>query len=171
MYGEVAAVKGSSFSLKRGEILTLLGPSGCGKTTTLNMIAGLEDITDGTLLFDARDVTRLPPHQREVAMVFQSYALYPNKTVAQNIAFPLKLRGVASAEIARAVAEVVGGAHHLPRGGLLVDSVPRALDGHAGVARGAAVHRPVGHQHPDADAGDDGRLPGAAEAALLARAR
>jgi multiple sugar transport system ATP-binding protein len=70
------------------------------------MIAGLEDITAGTLLFDSKDVTQLPPHQREVAMVFQSYALYPNKTVAENIGFPLKLRGVARAEIAAAIARV-----------------------------------------------------------------
>src|SRR3954469_13920128 len=86
--------------------MVLLGPSGCGKTTTLNMIAGLEDISDGTLHSDARDVTRLPPHQREVAMVFPSYALYPNKTVAENIAFPLTLRRRPRDEIARAVAGV-----------------------------------------------------------------
>ncbi len=105
-YGGVTAVQALDLAIAEGEFMVLLGPSGCGKTTTLNMIAGLEEISDGTLLFDTRDVTRLPPHKREVAMVFQSYALYPNKTVAQNIGFPLKLRGVAPAEIARAVAEV-----------------------------------------------------------------
>jgi multiple sugar transport system ATP-binding protein len=105
-YGNVTAVQALDLAIHEGEFMVLLGPSGCGKTTTLNMIAGLEEISDGTLLFDAKDVTRLPPHQREVAMVFQSYALYPNKTVAENIAFPLKLRRVPKAEIERAVAEV-----------------------------------------------------------------
>ncbi len=105
-YGQVTAVQALDLAIREGEFMVLLGPSGCGKTTTLNMIAGLEDISAGTLLFDTKDVTRLPPHQREVAMVFQSYALYPNKTVAENIAFPLKLRRVPRAEIDRALAEV-----------------------------------------------------------------
>ena len=105
-YGSVTAVQALDLAISEGEFMVLLGPSGCGKTTTLNMIAGLEEISDGTLLFDTTDVTLLPPHRREVAMVFQSYALYPNKTVAENIAFPLKLRRVPKAEIERAVAGV-----------------------------------------------------------------
>jgi ABC-type sugar transport system ATPase subunit len=105
-YGPVTAVQALDLEIAHGEFMVLLGPSGCGKTTTLNMIAGLEDITAGTLLFDAKDVTRLPPHRREVAMVFQSYALYPNKTVAENIGFPLRLRGVGRAAMAAAIARV-----------------------------------------------------------------
>ncbi len=105
-YGSVTAVDRLDLAIDHGEFMVLLGPSGCGKTTTLNMIAGLEEISDGTLRFDATDVTWQPPHKREVAMVFQSYALYPNKTVRENIAFPLQLRRTPRAEIERAVREV-----------------------------------------------------------------
>ena len=75
------------------EFLVLLGPSGCGKSTTLNMIAGLEEITEGELRFDEQVVNEVPPHKRDVAMVFQSYALYPHKSVYENIAFGLRMRG------------------------------------------------------------------------------
>ncbi len=105
-YGTVTAVDRLDLAIGHGEFMVLLGPSGCGKTTTLNMIAGLEEISDGTLRFDATDVTWQPPHKREVAMVFQSYALYPNKTVRENIIFPLQLRRTPRAEIDRAVREV-----------------------------------------------------------------
>jgi multiple sugar transport system ATP-binding protein len=105
-YGSVVAVDKLDLTIRHGEFMVLLGPSGCGKTTTLNMIAGLEEISDGTLRFDDKDVTWQPPHKREVAMVFQSYALYPNKTVHENIAFPLALRRTPRAEIERAVQEV-----------------------------------------------------------------
>jgi multiple sugar transport system ATP-binding protein len=102
-YGAVLAVDALDLSIGHGEFMVLLGPSGCGKTTTLNMIAGLEEISAGRLLFDETEVTWTPPHKREVAMVFQSYALYPNKTVRENIAFPLRLRGQSAPEIDRAV--------------------------------------------------------------------
>jgi multiple sugar transport system ATP-binding protein len=105
-YGSVVAVDRLDLTIRHGEFMVLLGPSGCGKTTTLNMIAGLEEISEGTLRFDDADVTWQPPHKREVAMVFQSYALYPNKSVRENIAFPLALRRTPRAEIARAVQEV-----------------------------------------------------------------
>ncbi|GAB3652875.1 ABC transporter ATP-binding protein [Ramlibacter alkalitolerans] len=85
------------------EFLVLLGPSGCGKSTTLNMIAGLEDVTDGNLRFDTEVMNTVPPHKRDVAMVFQSYALYPHKTVYDNIAFGLKMRKFEKAEIDRRV--------------------------------------------------------------------
>ena len=85
------------------EFLVLLGPSGCGKSTTLNMIAGLEDVTEGRLLFDGEVMNTVPPHKRDVAMVFQSYALYPHKTVYDNIAFGLKMRKYDKAEIDRRV--------------------------------------------------------------------
>ena len=78
----------------------LLGPSGCGKSTTLNMIAGLEELTDGEIWFDDQLMNDVPPHKRDVAMVFQSYALYPHKTVYENIAFGLRMRSMPDAEIA-----------------------------------------------------------------------
>src|SRR5512133_2450880 len=85
------------------EFLVLLGPSGCGKSTTLNMIAGLEDVTDGNLYFDREVMNTVPPHKRDVAMVFQSYALYPHKTVYENIAFGLRMRKHPKDEINRRV--------------------------------------------------------------------
>ena len=103
-YGDVVAVDALDLEIAHGEFMVLLGPSGCGKTTTLNMIAGLEEISAGRLSFDDAEVTWTPPHRREVAMVFQSYALYPNKTVRENIAFPLRLRRQPAAAIDSAVA-------------------------------------------------------------------
>src|SRR3982074_250256 len=85
------------------EFLVLLGPSGCGKSTTLNMIAGLEDVTEGNLAFDGQSMNTVPPHQRDMAMLFRSYALYPHKTVYDNIAFGLKMRKCPKDEIDRRV--------------------------------------------------------------------
>ncbi|HEX6947451.1 MAG TPA: ABC transporter ATP-binding protein [Acidimicrobiia bacterium] len=93
-FGDVVAVDGVDIKSEEGEFLVLLGPSGCGKTTLLRMIAGLEHPTDGQILLGGEDVTDLPPRARRIAMVFQSYALYPHMTVARNIAFPLKAQGV-----------------------------------------------------------------------------
>src|SRR6202166_5275871 len=93
------AVDNISLEIADGEFVILVGPSGCGKSTTLNMIAGLEDVTEGELWFDEQIVNALPPHRRDVAMVFQSYALYPHKTVYENIAFGLRMRRVAGAEL------------------------------------------------------------------------
>lgn len=87
------------------EFLVLLGPSGCGKSTTLNMIAGLEEVTEGRLLFDERLMNAIPPHQRDVAMVFQSYALYPHKSVYENVAFGLRMRKYPREEIDQRVRE------------------------------------------------------------------
>ena len=101
--GGAPAVDTLNLEIKDREFLVLLGPSGCGKSTTLNMIAGLEDPTSGELWFDDLDVTYLPPHKRDVAMVFQSYALYPHKNVYENIAFGLRMRKVANDEIERRV--------------------------------------------------------------------
>ena len=98
-YGKVIAIEGLDLEIRDREFMVLLGPSGCGKTTTLNIIAGLEEISAGTIHFDDRDVTHVPAHKREIAMVFQSYALYPQKTVFENIAFGLRLRRVAANEI------------------------------------------------------------------------
>src|SRR3712207_3967289 len=91
-FGAVTVIDNLDLEVRDREFMVLLGPSGCGKTTTLNIIAGLEDLSDGELLFDGRRVNDIPPHQRDIAMVFQSYALYPQKTVFENIAFGLRLR-------------------------------------------------------------------------------
>src|ERR1700682_6260866 len=101
--GDVVAVRDLDLEIRDREFVVLLGPSGCGKTTTLNVIAGLEEITEGELWFDDEIVNALPPHRRDVAMVFQSYALYPHKTVYENIAFGLRMRKVAADEIDRRV--------------------------------------------------------------------
>ncbi|MFN8702717.1 MAG: ABC transporter ATP-binding protein [Rhodospirillales bacterium] len=105
-YGGFTAVHALDLAIDHDEFVVLLGPSGCGKTTTLNIIAGLEDLSAGDLLFDGEVVNFVPPHKRNVAMVFQSYALYPQKTVFENIAFGLRLRRVDREEIARRVREV-----------------------------------------------------------------
>jgi multiple sugar transport system ATP-binding protein len=104
-YGSVVAVDRLSLEIHDKEFMVFLGPSGCGKTTTLNIIAGLEELSSGDLWFDDIIVNVMPPHRREVAMVFQSYALYPQKTVYENIAFSLRLQRVASSEIDRRVRE------------------------------------------------------------------
>lgn len=102
-YGNVKAVDQLSLDIKDKEFLVLLGPSGCGKTTTLNMIAGLEELSEGDIYFDDQVVNFMPPHQRDVAMVFQSYALYPHKSVYDNIAFGLQMRKYDAAETDRRV--------------------------------------------------------------------
>jgi len=96
--GGAVAVEGLDLEIREREFISLLGPSGCGKTTTLRMIAGLEHPTSGRIRIGERDITDLPPAKRNVAMVFQSYALYPHMSVAQNIEYPLRKRGVATAE-------------------------------------------------------------------------
>jgi multiple sugar transport system ATP-binding protein len=93
-YGAYLAVKKQNLTIAEGEFLVLLGPSGCGKTTTMRMIAGLEDITSGDLLIAGQRVNDKPPKDRDIAMVFQNYGLYPHMTVEENIGYPLKLRGV-----------------------------------------------------------------------------
>jgi multiple sugar transport system ATP-binding protein len=97
-FGDVRAVDGVNLTTKEGEFLVLLGPSGCGKTTLLRMIAGLEKPTAGDIIIGGQVVTALPPRGRKIAMVFQSYALYPHLTVLKNIAFPLKAQGVSKPE-------------------------------------------------------------------------
>jgi multiple sugar transport system ATP-binding protein len=101
--GQVA-VHGASFEVADGELMVLVGPSGCGKSTLLRMIAGLEEISEGTLSIGDRVVNQVPPKDRDIAMVFQSYALYPHMTVAENLAFGLKLRGHPKAVIEQRVA-------------------------------------------------------------------
>ncbi|QSQ21800.1 ABC transporter ATP-binding protein [Pyxidicoccus parkwayensis] len=109
--GGVAAVKGVTLDIADGEFISLVGPSGCGKSTTLNLIAGLEELSGGTLRIDGAVVNGMSPRERDIAMVFQSYALYPHMDVAKNLAFPLEVAGLSKADIdarVREVASVLG---------------------------------------------------------------
>ncbi len=107
-FGSATVVKGLDLTIGEGEFFTFVGPSGCGKTTILNMVAGLEPETAGSIFFDGKLVNRLSPKERDVAMVFQSYALYPHLTAYENIAFPLYLKGERKIDIDREVARVAG---------------------------------------------------------------
>jgi multiple sugar transport system ATP-binding protein len=99
LYNEVVAVDQVSLEVKDGEFVALVGPSGCGKTTTLNLVAGLIEISDGEILLGEKQINDLDPKDRDLAMVFQNYALYPNKSVYENLAFPLKMRGFNRSDI------------------------------------------------------------------------
>src|ERR1700710_1910556 len=102
---ERPAVDALDLEIADGEFLVLVGPSGCGKSTSLRMLAGLEEVDSGAVMIGDRDVTEDPPKSRDIAMVFQNYALYPHMTVEENMGFALKLAGVDKAEIARRVGE------------------------------------------------------------------
>ncbi len=107
-YGETVALKGVDLAIKSGEFIALLGPSGCGKSTLLKLIAGLEELTDGEIYVGGRLANYLKPSARNVAMVFQNYALYPHMTVRENIGFPLKMGGVAREEVGKRVEAAAG---------------------------------------------------------------
>jgi multiple sugar transport system ATP-binding protein len=124
-FGDVTAVDGVDLQSEEGEFLVLLGPSGCGKTTLLRMIAGLEQPSEGEILLGGEDVSGLPPRARRIAMVFQSYALYPHMTVANNIAFPLKAQGMDPEERTKKV-EWAAGLFGIER---LLQRRPRQLSG------------------------------------------
>ena len=98
-FGAVEVIKGVSFEVADGQFAVLVGPSGCGKSTLLRMIAGLESVTEGDIKLDGKRINDVPPDQRGIAMVFQSYALYPHMTVAENIGFSLELKRVPKAKI------------------------------------------------------------------------
>jgi multiple sugar transport system ATP-binding protein len=136
-FGAVEAVKDVSLSIEDGEFVVLLGPSGCGKTTTLRMIAGLEDFTSGNIYLDGRLLNDVLPADRDIAMVFQNYALYPHMTVYNNMGFGLKMRGVAKQEIKARVArtaEILDISH-------LLNRYPRELSG--GQRQRVAVGRAI----------------------------
>ena len=135
--GDVVAVRNVNLLIRDKELLVLVGPSGCGKSTTLRMIAGLEEITDGTISIGDRVVNDVPPRDRDIAMVFQNYALYPHMTVYKNMAFGLKLRGYPRAEIdqrVRDAAKILGIEE-------LLDRKPKALSG--GQRQRVAVGRAI----------------------------
>jgi multiple sugar transport system ATP-binding protein len=141
-FADVRAVAGIDLTIQDREFIILVGPSGCGKTTTLRMIAGLEDITAGDIRIGGRSVIGMPPRDRDIAMVFQSYALYPHMTVYKNMSFSLRLRGTPKKEIDRRVREVaaiLGISERLNR-------KPRQLSGgeRQRVAVGAALCRQAG---------------------------
>src|ERR1700760_209575 len=104
-YDDVEAVRGIDLDIADHEFVVLVGPSGCGKSTTLRMIAGLEDITDGDIMIGGDVVNDVPPKDRDIAMVFQNYALYPHMTVAENMSFGLRLKKYPKAEITSRVTE------------------------------------------------------------------
>ncbi|MGH9510285.1 MAG: ABC transporter ATP-binding protein [Terriglobales bacterium] len=119
------AVEIPALTIRQREFFTFVGPSGCGKSTTLNLIAGLEEPTEGSIQLGERRLNELPPHQRDVAFVFQSYALYPHRTVFGNLAFPLKLAGVPAEELRRRVSETAELLGLTP----LLEKRPRQLSG------------------------------------------
>ncbi len=138
-FGETHILKGVSIEVPRGSFAVLVGPSGCGKSTLLRLLAGLEEATSGTIHFDERDVTQMAPRDRDIAMVFQSYALYPHLSVRENLAFGLKLRKTDPAVIEERVK------HASKMLGLdaLLDRLPKALSGgqRQRVAMGRAIVR------------------------------
>ena len=134
--GGVVAVDDISLEIESGEFLVLVGPSGCGKSTLLRMIAGLEDVTEGTIAIDDRDVTELPPRARDIAMVFQSYALYPHMTVRENLGYGLRVRKTSKDETTRRVER--GGGAARARATSSTAGRPRSPAGSASAWRWAA---------------------------------
>jgi multiple sugar transport system ATP-binding protein len=141
-YGNHSIIEGLDLTMADGEFTVLVGPSGCGKSTTLRMIAGLESCSGGAILIDGRDVTRLEPKERDLAMVFQDYALYPHMNVAKNMSFALRLARYPSGEIERRVREVAATLDLTP----YLDRKPAELSGgqRQRVAMGRALVRDAG---------------------------
>ena len=137
---KVIAVKEFNLEVQDKEFLVLLGPSGCGKTTAMRMVAGLEDVTAGSILIGERDVTDLPPRKRNVSMIFQNYAVWPHMTVFDNIGFALKLKKLPKDEIEKTVTEVAG----MTKIDMLLERYPSQLSGgqqqRVAVARAIAVY-------------------------------
>ncbi len=137
--GGATALAALDLNIADGELLVLVGPSGCGKSTALRLLAGLDDVTEGKIAIGERDVTHLPPQQRNIAMVFQDYALYPHMTVRANLEFPLRMHKMAPADIAKRVAWAV----EVLDMGAWLERLPRQLSGgqRQRVAMGRALVR------------------------------
>jgi len=142
-YGSAMAVDDVSLSVSPGEFISLLGPSGSGKTTTLMMIAGFEMPDSGRVLLGDKDITRLPPHRRELGVIFQNYALFPHMTVAENVAYPLRMRRMAKAEIETKVHRILDQVHL----GALASRYPHQMSGgqqqRVAIARALVFDPPV----------------------------
>jgi putative spermidine/putrescine transport system ATP-binding protein len=124
-YGALLSVDDVSLDIAQGELVAFVGPSGCGKTTTLRIIAGLTEVTSGSVLFDGRDVSHLPTYHRNTGMVFQGYALFPHMTVADNVAFGLKMRSIRGSEMEARVNEALG----MVQLGDYTDRLPHQMSG------------------------------------------
>src|SRR5690348_11185459 len=142
-FGTFTAVRDVSLTIDKGEFVSLLGPSGCGKTTTLQMIAGLIEPTEGRISLDGRDITREKPDRRGLGIVFQSYALFPHMTVAQNVAFGLEMRKVPRAERDKRVKQALA----LVQLSAMAERYPRQLSGgqrqRVAIARALVIDPPV----------------------------
>ncbi|WP_054995994.1 ABC transporter ATP-binding protein [Pseudomonas ficuserectae] len=142
-YGSIDAVVATNLAVDKGEFVSLLGPSGCGKTTTLQMIAGFVEVSDGRIVLDGRDITYAKPSSRGLGVVFQSYALFPHMTVANNVAFGLRMRKVPAAELQQRVTRVL----ELVRLGQHAERYPRELSGgqrqRVALARALVIEPPV----------------------------
>ncbi|WP_245266459.1 ABC transporter ATP-binding protein [Bradyrhizobium sp. WSM1743] len=142
-YGSAMAVDDVSLSISPGEFISLLGPSGSGKTTTLMMIAGFELPDSGQVLLDGNDITHLPPHRRELGVIFQNYALFPHMTVAENVAYPLRMRRMAKPEVETRVRRVLDQVHL----GALASRRPHQMSGgqqqRVAIARALVFDPPV----------------------------
>ena len=138
-YGELQVIHGVSMDVADGEFVVIVGPSGCGKSTLLRMVAGLEIITGGEVVIGDRVVNQLEPKDRDIAMVFQNYALYPHMSVRENMAYGLKIRGFEKSDIESRVQRVAG----ILELGALLDRTPRQLSGgqRQRVAMGRAIVR------------------------------
>ncbi|UFZ01875.1 ABC transporter ATP-binding protein [Bradyrhizobium ontarionense] len=142
-FGAATVLDRVDLTIHRGELVTLLGPSGCGKTTLLRAIAGLAPPDAGTIALAGRDVTHVPPHRRNVGVVFQSYALFPHLTVAGNVAFGLKVRGAPKAEIDRAVARALSLVKLGHLGGRRISALSGGQQQRVALARAIAVEPDV----------------------------
>jgi len=142
-FGDLQAVADVNLSVEKGEFVSLLGPSGCGKTTTLQMIAGFVETTRGRITLDGRDITHMKPNRRGLGIVFQSYALFPHMSVAENVSFGLEMRGVSRAERVARIRETLA----LVRLDKLADRYPRELSGgqrqRVALARALVIEPPV----------------------------
>jgi putative spermidine/putrescine transport system ATP-binding protein len=143
VFGDQVAVEGFDLAIERGELVSFLGPSGCGKTTTLRMVAGFELPTSGRIVLDGKDITNRAPNRRNVGMVFQSYALFPNMTASDNIGFGLKVRGVRRETIRVKVDQLLDLIHLSGRGGRYPHELSGGMQQRVALARALAIEPQV----------------------------